>query len=91
MILENRSREYVEARVRAGVIEQGSFRPLSIAPPPTAPAVPPLVTLDSDILPLARHRTFGVEGRVVEEGAPSALREERGLFSSLLSRQEIVR
>ncbi|MGN6278614.1 MAG: hypothetical protein ACTHM8_07810 [Sphingomonas sp.] len=48
----------------AGVIEQGSFRPLSIAPPPTAPGVPSLVPLDSDILPLARHRTFGVEGRV---------------------------
>lgn len=49
----------------SGVIEDGHFRPLSLAAP-AAPATraPPLVPLGSDILPLARHRPFGREGRV---------------------------
>lgn len=48
-----------------GVIEDGRFRPQSLAAPEKpAAAMPPLAPLGSDILPLARHRAFGAENRV---------------------------
>ena len=57
-------REMDEVEVH-GVIEDGRFRPQSLAvPEKPPPATPPLVPLGSDILPLARHRAFGVENRV---------------------------